>query len=247
MLLMRTIRLLPLLLIALGFPAWAGQRATYLQEGEPPMVVEVADNGAARVGERGGDTYSLLLKDDIYIVSRADGAWQSVKLADLTAAVHDAGHSSLFDMFEEEGVPEVSADFRIEDAGALRVAGRDGKAYRVYGMPGAIRGEAETIVVSDDAVLAPIGRALEQYLIGMMTASSGGADPDFANVLSIAAIRAIFALGTPLDLSGRLKFVKVETVEIPDSTVKHPIRPLTRAQLVAGLKAMKAAGAAPPR
>jgi hypothetical protein len=242
---MRTIRSLPFLLLALGAPAWAGQRATYLVEDEAPIVIDMADNGDARVGEPGDDSYGLLLKDGAYFVTRIDGAWQSIKFADFADALRAAGYSGVFDVVKSEGVQGPSADFRIEAAGAQSVAGREGKAFYAYGMPLMEPGQAQTIVVSDDSALAPIGRALEQYLIGLMVLGGDGAASSSAARASIAATRAIFALGTPLDVAGHMKLGTVESVDIPASAMKLPSQRVTRAEMLAGLKAMKAAEAAP--
>lgn len=235
---MRAIHFLPIALLALAAPAWAGHRATFIDEEEGRMVIDLADTGDARLTLPDGAGLGLLIGNDVYLALPIAGAWQTIKVADFAAAVEAAGMSNIAALLDEESedVPRLSGDFRIEPAGTQTVAGLTGKAYRVYGMPEAEPGAAETFVMSDDPVLAPISRLMENLLVVGAIIVGGGGEPESLKMLS--AMRALFALGTPLEAGGRARLRKLEKMDVPAATMKLPSTPLTRAELIAGLEGL---------
>jgi hypothetical protein len=233
-------RTLPLLaaLLALAGPAEAGLRATYSQPDGKQLVVEVADNGAARIGEPGRDEYGLLLPDGFYIVSNEGGEWRTARITDVAAAIDQVLPPIFKDIFAAGSTRKPPADFRIEAKGAETIAGRPGKVYAVYGMSDARPTEAETFVMSDDPALKAVGQAMEQFMNGAMVPAAALIGPAAADI--VAETRAIFALGTPLDAGGRFKLANVEAADVPASAVALPVKPQTTAELVAMMRASMA-------
>jgi len=230
-------RTLPLIaaLLALAAPADAGMRATYSQPDGKQLVIDVADNGAARIGEAGQSEYGLLLADGFYIVSNENGAWRTARIADIAAAIDQVLPPIFKDIFTAASTAKPPAGFRIEPKGAETIAGRPGKVYAVYGMNDATPKQPETFVMSDDPALKPVGRAMEQFMNGAMVPAAALIGPAAADI--VAETRAIFALGTPLDAGGRFKLASVETVDVPASAVALPAKPQTTAELVAMMQA----------
>ena len=228
-------RLAALAMLLGAAPALAGQRATYLQPDGKQLVIDVADDGDTRVGEPGQEEYGLLRRDGFYIVSGETGAWQVARLADVAAAIDQVVPPIFKDIFTAGIARKPPGAFRVEARGERTVAGRRGKVYLVYGMNDAKPAEAETFVISDDPALAPIGRAMEQFMNGAMVPAAvfiGAAAADI-----IAETRAIFALGTPLDAGGRFQLTEVESVAVPASATVLPAKPQTVEELVAAMKA----------
>ncbi len=230
-------RAIPLsLLLVVATPASAGLRATYGQPDGKQLVIDVADDGAARVGEPGNEEYGLLRADGFYIVGREQGEWRVARIADVAAAIDRVLPPIFKDIFTASGSRKPPAAFRVEAAGESReVGGRTGKVFRVFGMNDAKPDEAETFVISDDPALKPVGRAMEQFMDAAMVPAAVLIGPTAADL--IAETHAIFALGTPLDAGGRFTLQGVETLAVPASAVALPGTPQTVAELVAAMKA----------
>ncbi len=232
---MPSLRLAVLALLIGAAPALAGQRATYLQPDGRQLVIDVGDDGDARVGEPGQEEYGLLRRDGFYIVSKESGDWQVARIADVAAAIDQVVPPIFKDIFTAGSKRRPPGAFRVEAAGERTVAGRKGRIYRVYGMNEAKPAEAETFVMSDDPALKPVGRAMEQFMNGAMVPAAVFIGPAAADI--IAETRAIFALGTPLDAGGRFQLTGVETIAVPASATALPAKPQTVAELVAAMKA----------
>ena len=228
-------RLTALVLLIGASPALAGLRATYLQPDGKQLVIDVGDDGDARVGEPGQEEYGLLRRDGFYIVSRETGSWQVARIADVAAAIDQVVPPIFKDIFTAGAARKPPAAFRVEAGGERQVAGRKGKVWLVYGMNEAKPGEAETFVMSDDPTLAPVGRAMEQFMNGAMVPAAVFAGPAAADI--VAETRAIFALGTPLDAGGRFQLQGVEASAVPPGATALPAKPQTVDELVAAMRA----------
>ena len=229
------------ILIAAAAPAQAGMRATYAQPGGQTLVIDVADNGDARIGEPGKPEYGLLLADGFYMVSNEGGTWQAARITDVAAAIDQAVQPIFGDILAPGSTRRPPAWFRIDAKGERTVAGRAGTVYAVSGMNEGRAKEAETFVLSTDPALKPVGRAMEQFMNAAMVPAAAMIGPSVAGI--IAETRAIFALGTPLDAGGRFTLSSVETIEVPADATKLPVKPQTTAELAA---LMKASMAPPP-
>ena len=237
---MRSLRFIILAAAILAAPALAGQRATYLQPDGKQLVIDVGDDGDARIGEPGQEEYGLLRRDGFYIVSKETGAWQVARIADVAAAIDQVVPPIFKDIFTAGAKQKPSGAFRVEARGERTVAGRKGKVFVVYGMNEAKPEETETFVMSDDPALAPVGRAMEQFMNGAMVPAAVFIGPAAADI--IAETRAIFALGTPLDAGGRFQLTGIETIAVPASATALPAKPQTVAELVTAMKAAQKSG-----
>jgi hypothetical protein len=234
---MRALRPFLAILLLVAAPASAGQRAIYTQPDGQQLLIDVAGNGDARIGEAGKSEYGLLLRDGFYIVSNEGGPWRTARISDIAAAIDQVVRPIFGDIFSAGSTRRPPTPFRIEPNGAQAVGGRQGKVYRIFGMDDGKPDQSETFVISEDPALKPIGRAMEQFMHAAMVPAAVFVGPAAADI--VAETRAIFALGTPLDAGGRFKLEAVETVDVPASAMKLPAKPDTVAQLVAAMKASR--------
>lgn len=230
-------RNLPLLLVALATaaPAQAGLRATYVSPGASrPLIVEVADNGDARIGEAGADEYGLLVGGEFYMVGGKPGAWTVARTTDIARAVDATVGPTFGDSLT--GAARPAAGIRSTPAGARTVGGRRGTAYAVAGLDHEKPATTVEVVVSDEAALRPVGRALEGFMNaalipGAPLLGSGAAE-------LVAETRTIFALGTPLSSEGRFTLQSAETAPVPPARVALPDQPDTYETLVTKMRAL---------
>jgi hypothetical protein len=207
--------------LAIATPALAGSKATYEGLDGPPLLIEVADNGDARIGATGkADAYGLLIGEEFYLVSHEDGSWKVARIADQAAA------------FDRVLPPIFRTIFGA--AGGRTVAGVPGEVYTMTGLDPEKPAETSEMVVTQDPRLAPAGRALAGFndammvmmrpLIGEMAASE------------IAQNHATAALGTPLDVKGGVHLTAFAVAAVDPARLALPAKPQTVDQIVAGIK-----------
>lgn len=233
--------LLMLLALGVALPAQAGLRATYSDgtQGQP-LVVEVADNGDARVSDGEPGEYGLLLQGHFYMVGNDEGTVRVARLED----VADAMDRVLAPLFKGilAGAPSTPTQgFRVEKKGTRTVGGREGTVYAVYGLNIDKPDAPHEFVMSTDADLKPVGQAMEQFMNAGIVPSAPFAGKGAAEI--VANTRAIFALGTPLDAAGRFRLVKVETVSVPEAALQLPAKASSVDELAATLRAARDGGA----
>ncbi len=232
-------RTLPLFLAAMltAAPAQAGVRAIYVSPGAAqPLVVEVADNGDARIGEQGASDYGLLVNGQFYMVGGKPGEWTVARTSDLARAV-DATVGPVFgDSLSRTGPARPAATVRLTPGAERNVGGRRGRAYAVAGLDHEKPAAAVEVVVSADPALRPVGQALE----GFMNASLIPGAPLLGSGAAelVEETRAIFALGTPLSSEGRFTLQSAETAAIPAARVALPDQPDTYETLVTKMRAL---------
>jgi len=231
------------LLLALGLaaPAEAGMRATYSDGTQGrQLVIEVADNGDARVsgGEEG--EYGLLLGGHFYMVGKQGGALKVARIEDVAAAI-DQVMPPVFKGMLAGAFPEPPKAFRAEKKGARTIGGREGVVYAIYGLDESRPGQAEEFVMSADPALKPVGAAMEQFMNAAIVPAAPLIGPGAAEL--VADTRAIFALGTPLDAAGRFRLEKVEAAVVPAAALALPGKAETVDELVAEMKAAQKTGA----
>ena len=226
---------LALLLLLSAAPALAGLRATYDDAGQSrQLIVDVADNGDARISEAGSSDYGLLLSGQFYMVGREDGVVTVARSEDVAAAI-DTVVPPIFKNIFSGGEARAPAAFRAEKKGSRIVGGRTGTVYAVYGLNDEKPNEATEFVMSDDPALKPVGRALEQFMNAAILPGAVFIGPAAAEI--VAQTRAIFALGTPIDGGGRFTLAKIETVKLNHEALELPARPKTVDELVAAMAA----------
>lgn len=228
----RLIAALALLLLPLT-PADAGLRAVYgSNEASRALVIEVADNGDARIAEAGDESYGLMLGGEFHVVSRQNGEWMAARIVDVAAAIDRAIPPIFGDALTHADPARPVARLDIRKLGERTVGGRKGVVWRIAGIGGG-DGPAAEYVMSSDADLKPVGRVLEQFmhagiLPGAPLLGSGAAE-------LIEETRAIFALGTPLDVDGRFQLRSVEKADIDPARFVLPAKPATVDELVAAM------------
>ncbi|HEV2747335.1 MAG TPA: hypothetical protein VGW34_08570 [Allosphingosinicella sp.] len=214
--------------------ALAGTRATYVDDQQKRIVIEVADNGDARITPEGSEQYGILRGGELYAIGRDEGKVEVARIVDVAAALDQVMPPVFKQIFSAAGKAARPSKMRIEPKGSRRVGGRGGFAYAVYGMDSEKPNEPAEIVVSKDPALRPVGRAMEEFMIGstlMMASFIGPAAADMA-----ADMRAVFALGAPLDMAGKMKLVELGSADIPHEATELPAKPRTVDELVAGMK-----------
>jgi hypothetical protein len=217
-------------------PAAAGLRATYSDaEGSRKLVIDVADNGDARIGDKASDDYGLFVGGHFYMVSRDDKGPTVARIEDVAAAIDQVMPPVFKDIFTKAAASAKPGKLRLEAKGERSLAGRAGKLWLVYGMDEKDPAKPTEFVISEDPALKPVGRAMEQFMNAAVVPAAVFIGPAAAEI--VAETHQIFALGTPLDAGGRFKLEAVETVDVPAEALKLPGKLKTVDEIVAAMKA----------
>jgi hypothetical protein len=226
-----------ILSLAIAAPANAGLRATYRTTEEAvPLIVEVADNGDARIGERDAEDYGLLVGGQFYMVAGKAGEQTVARVADIARAVDTVIGPVFGDAFTRAGPAAPKATIRTAAKGSRTVGGESGTIYAVSGLDHERPGMAIEVVASDATRLQPIGRALEGFMNAALIPGAPLLGAGAGEL--IEETRAIFALGTPLASDGRFTLEKVETVAVAAGRVALPDAPSTYETLVTKMRAL---------
>ena len=219
--------------LVIAVPAAAGTRATFVggDEGKA-LVVEVGDNGDARVS--GGDEgqYGLMLGGHFYIVDAAGGAAKVARIEDVANAI-DQVMPPVFKGMLSGAPSKPFKALRTVKTGTRTIAGRQGTVYAIYGLNDDRPTEATEYVISADPALKPVGAAMEQFMNAAIVPAAPLIGTGATEI--IAQTRAIFALGTPLD-AGRFRLAAIEPAVITADRLKLPATPVTVTQLVQEMK-----------
>lgn len=219
-----------LLLIALlvAQPAYAGMKATYEGASEPRTIqIEVADNGDFRVGKPGDPNYGVQLANVYYVVSAAkDGTPRVAAINDLAAVIGEKMPPAFRAIYGDGAKPERPA-LQITPGEERTVAGHKGQVQNVK-----LQGpnpEPQQFVFSKDPQLAPLGKAIGQYLEASMVLAA----PMIGEMATqfVGEMRQVFALGTPLESTGRFKLIQAGASDVAGERLKLPVKPLTRDQI----------------
>jgi hypothetical protein len=223
--------LLPLL--AMAAPATAGSKAVYEGMPGPPIVIEVGDNGDARIGAEGKDEYGLLIGSEFYLVAKEAGQWKVARIADQAAAFDKVLPPIFRTIFSAAGKGKPSK-LKIIKNGTRTVVGITGDVYAITGLDSEKPTEVTELVITKDPRIAPAGRALAGFndammvmmapLIGEMAASE------------IAQNHELAALGTPLDTKNGLHLKAFSEASVDPARLTLPAKPQTVEQIVAGIK-----------
>ena len=229
----QTKRLIAALALLLApFAAEAGQRATYTDNGNQQLVILVAVNGDARVTGPDPEQYGLLHHGQFYLVGRKDGQWTVARTQDIAAAFAQVMPAIFSDLAGAGAAARPAGPGpRIVAKGKRSHLGREGEVYDVHFAGSEKPDEASTILMSADPKLKPVGAALEQFTLALSVVMGAMMGPAAAD--HIAETRAVFALGTPLDMEGGYKLVKLEEADVANAAMELPARPQTIEQIAA--------------
>jgi hypothetical protein len=227
--------LLAFVALCLAAPAPAGQRAVYLSPDGDNLTVEVADNGNAVIRPTKSKEYGIYRDGQFYLVGQDKGQWKVARLEDLAAAFDQLMPPVFEQLFGAMASASQGSKLRIERRGTRKVAGFEGIVFAVHGLDSDKPDAAHIFVLSTDPKLAPVGKAMEQFLISSVVAMR----PLLGELAAAMAadMRAIFANGAPLDAEGKFKLDSLVQVDLPDSNFALPAPPQTAAQIVAEMKA----------
>lgn len=204
-----------LLLLSIASPAHAGTKATYLRPDGGSTVVEIADNGDARIGPSDDAVYGLLVNGQFYMVQSAHDRPIATRMEDIAAA---AG------LLLPQGFSEAlkSADTLapvhtgLEADGSTTIAGREGKRFKMKGAD-----SPDRLVVSEDASLKPVGAAMEGIATASVASMAALLGKDMAKQL-LLHIRDMFSRGTPLLTFDGWVLTTVEKEDIGEDRVRLP-------------------------
>jgi len=220
-------------LLALAAPAIAGSRAVFEGMPGPPVVIEVGDNGDARVGAEGKDEYGLLIGNQFYLVAREGGQWKVARVAD-QAAAFDKVMPPIFRTLFSAAAKSRPSKLKMTKNGTRTVAGITGDVYAITGLDSEKPAEVTEMVITTDPRIAPAGRALGGFTDAMMVMMAPLIGEMAAS--EIAQNHELMALGTPLDTKEGLHLKAFSEAAIDPARLILPAKPQTVDQIVAGIK-----------
>lgn len=221
-------------------PAWAGQRAVYVDEEGKKLTIEVTDDGNAVVRPEGEQQYGVLRDGNFYLVGQEDGKLHVMQMEDMAAALDRVFPPIFKQIFDMAAKGQPKSKLRVEPAGTRMIAGHQGQLYKVYGLNDEKPNDPTELVLTREPSMQPAGHAMEQFSIStvlLMAPLIGKAAGEM-----VAQMETIFSYGAPLDM-GRFKLTSIETASIPASAAALPAKPETVDQIVAAMKVT----AAPPK
>lgn len=216
--------------------AEAGLRAVYFDDAKAKqLVIEVADNGDARIGEAESSDYGLLIGGHFIVVGDQDGKLMVARIEDIGAAIDRVVPPIFHNMLSDPASGNLPAHLKADQGGEQQVGGRTGRSYRISGFAGGDATQTADYVISKDPELAPVGRVLEQFMNAALVPAAVLMGPAVPQL--IGETREIFALGTPIDIGGRFRLDRAEKADIPASRLALPAAPASVDALVASMKA----------
>jgi len=217
----------PLLFLSLllcAAPAAADVTGRY-RNGEQTMSIEVSDAGPARLGQDGGDSYTIFNGDEGFVVSNEGGATVVMRWSDMIAVLDAEVARLLGDVPQPTPEPQGSPN-NWETVGPATIEGRAGVEYS---FPGETMAPGDTIVLSNDSRLAPLGRAWARAFA--MMPSFGGL---FGRTEAPATrqLAALLAARAPLQL-GPIRLIDARFEAIDPGRFALPGEPLSREEVAA--------------
>ena len=230
--------LLALLALAAA-PAEAGTRAVYEErEARRTIVFDVSDEGSFRAGTE--NRYRLALDGDVYEVAKVGGRVHVAHIEDLAAALKETTSPLLRAALKTATFLGKRGAHEWRVGGRKRVNGWKGREFRLVEP-----GDEDTIdelddtrlVISADPALAPLGRAMLHYTADELylkhhLVSGASAAAAMRTLDEIADEGAVIASS-----EGDIRLVSVEDAEIAPERLKLPAQPMSRAEIVALIRA----------
>jgi hypothetical protein len=198
---------------------------------EPWLGIWTDDAGNAHVRMAAGHGgVALLTRDGVgYMLRHEDGAGlQEHLLAALIASPAGAQWRA------KAGLLRLR-QLQIEPAGTERVAGIEGRVYRLRLAEGALRSPYYEIVISTDSRLAPAGREILRFYDSLHAPllTVTGTEPQ-----PYAVLRGLFAQGTPIRLGRHYRLREIRSEEIPARLFQLPGSVLERDRFIAFLESI---------
>ena len=215
--------------------AHAGLRAVYIDVRQSKQLqIDVHDTGDARIAEVGSEDYGLLIGGDFYIVDIEGGKPVVARLKDVATAIDRVLPPIFKGLLDKAAADMPSTQLRIEAGEPGEAGGRSGRVYHVRGLDSNDPNKATDYLISVDPDLKPVGATLEQFMNAALVPSAPLMG-DMAPAL-IAETRAIFALGTPIDVGGRFRLNMAGKAAFPAAYFRLPAPAQTIDQLTAAMK-----------
>ena len=222
-------------LLSVAGVAQAGLRAVYVDVRQAKQLqIDVHDNGDARISEAGNEDYGLLIGGDFYIVDVESGKPTVARLKDVANAIDQVLPPIFKGLLDKPGNAMPKGDLKIEAGEEGDAGGRKGRMYHVYGLDSTQPDKATDYLISGDADLKPVGIALEQFMNAALVPAAPLIGEGATQL--ITETRAIFALGTPIDVAGRFRLNMAGKAAFPAAYFRLPAPPQSLAQLVAAMK-----------
>jgi hypothetical protein len=235
---MRIAGLLLAAMFCAGSPADAAVRATYMLAGEPaPLVVEIDDSGATRLGTTGGSIYFLVIGRSAYVVAGNpddpdDDRRVVIRADDLAAAMLRSGIKIPI----ERTAPSTGASSRapegLKDLGKTSVAGVAGHRYGMIGTS-TKSGVMSILTIADDPALRRGGEAISAALTAIVLPLMPLMDGDAPKQIGwISQMLPFLERGLPLafDMDLALRELTRDAV-IPPARTTLPAAPLKDADI----------------
>ena len=230
-----------LLLAGCAVPAQAGTRAVYEErEAKRTLVFEVSDDGPFRAGRE--DRYRLVRDEGVYEVATIDGRIYVADIDDLAAALKETSSPFLRAAAKTVTFLAERGPHDWVHMGTRRVNGRRGHEFRL-----AERGDTDwsdelddtVLVISPDPALAPLGRAMLHYTADELYLKHHM----LSGISKQNALRTLDEIadeGTVIASSeGDIRLVSVEEASIAPERLALPAQPLSRAEIVALIRAKR--------
>lgn len=197
--------------------------------GEPWLGIWTDGTGNAHVRIAAGHGgVALLTRDGIgYMLLDEDGAGlQEHLLAALMANPRGAEWRARAELLR-------SRRLEIEPGGTERVAGVEGRVYRLRLVEGAVRSPYYDVVISTDPRLAPVGREMLRFYDTLRAPLLGvtGTEPQ-----PYVAFRGLLAQGTPIRLGRHYRLREIRSEEVPTRLFVLPGPVLERDRFIAFLQ-----------
>lgn len=176
--------------------AEAAVRAVYRGPDGLRMTVEADGAGRASFGPEGGSNYSLFTPEGDYVVWHDGEAVKVARYADLQAALDASLAGLLGEPMQAVPAPPARVGVHLRASGEERVGGRTGTRWTMLDAP---EGTEDSLVVTEDAALAPVGEALAKAILLTPSFASliAGRPSDFA-----AELAELLRRGAPLRFGG---------------------------------------------
>jgi hypothetical protein len=226
--------LLALSLIVLPVPALAGQRAVYVDPNGRNLAIDISDDGNAIIRPEGEQQFGVSRDGHFYLVAQEEGSWKVARIEDVAAAFDQVLPPIFKSLFASNAAAQTSR-LQIDAKGRRKVGQFEGDAYDIHWSGEGSTAEPDHYVVSKDPELQPVGMVMEKFLSGTTLLMAPFLGEEAAE--AVKDIRAVFAYGTPIEISGKFRLASIEQADIPAAATVLPAEPQTVEQIVASLKA----------